>query len=101
MVAGTLFAAAPASATHASGYGAIQSQIGQLSNQIWRAEQRGRISHREANGLRRQAAIVHRNFRLFSRNGLSQREFAVLRSQVQQIRYNLGAERRDVDRRRG
>lgn len=101
LVAGSLFAVAtPASALHA-GYNPAQLQISQLHNQIARAQHRGAISPREANGLRRQAAIVQRNYRVFSRNGLTRREFAVLRSQVQQIRHNLRAERADLDRRRG
>lgn len=103
LVAGSLFAvAAPASALQ---YGPraqqVQQQIGQLHSQIVRAQQRGTISRREANGLRRQATIVQRNYRLFSRNGLNRSEVATLHNQVQQIRRNLRVERRDYDRRRG
>lgn len=101
-VAGTMFAAAPASANHAYGNGGqIAQQINQLHHQIARAQHRGTISPREAKGLRRQAMIVQRNHRVLSRNGLSQREFAALQHQVQQVRYNLRVERRDMDRRRG
>lgn len=98
---GTMFAAAPATAAQFGSHGQIQSQINQLASQIVRAQQRGTISPREANGLRRQASTVQRNYRVLSRNGLTNREFAVLHNQVQQIRYNLRVERRDVDRRRG
>ena len=104
--AGAMFAAAaPASAQGFYGGGQAGQQIGQqinqLHNQIVRAQQNGRISPREANGLKRQAATVQRNFRQFSRDGLNRREHAVLQQQVQQIRHNLRVERRDADRRRG
>lgn len=102
LVAGTMFAAAtPAYALQYGGHAQVQQQIGQLHNQIARAQQRGAISPREANGLRRQATIVQRNYRQFSRNGLNRREVAALQHQVQQIRHNLRVERRDHDRRRG
>ncbi len=100
--AGAMFAAAaPASAQYYGGGNQIGQQINQLHNQIARAQQNGRISPREANGLRRQAQTVQRNFRQFSRDGLNRREHAVLQQQVQQIRHNLRVERRDADRRRG
>ena len=104
--AGAMFAAAaPASAQHGGQYRGgghqIGQQINQLHSQIARAEQNRRISPREANGLRRQAMNVQRNFRQFSRDGLNRREHAVLQQQVQQIRHNLRVERRDADRRRG
>jgi outer membrane murein-binding lipoprotein Lpp len=101
VLAGTMVAAAPASAAQFGGANRIQAQISQLSAQVARAEQRGAISRREANGLQRQAVQVQRNYRQFSRNGIDRREFAVLQNQVQQIRANLRIERRDVDRRRG
>jgi len=100
--AGAMFAAAaPALAQGFYGGGQAGQQINQLHNQIVRAQQNGRISPREANGLKRQAATVQRNFRQFSRDGLNRREHAVLQQQVQQIRANLRIERRDADRRRG
>jgi hypothetical protein len=102
VLAGAIFAAAPASAQWgAYGQGQIQGEIGQLANQITRAQQRGTISPREANGLRRQAVQLQQNYRVLARNGLTQREHALLQRQVQQIRFNLRAERRDSDRRRG
>jgi len=100
-VAGTMVVAAPASAAHYNGYTQIQGQIGQLADLIARARHRGTISPREANGLRRQAVTLQRNYHVLARNGLTRREFALLQRQVQQIRYNLRVERRDVDRRRG
>ena len=110
IVTSALIAAAAVMATPAAapGWGhdgqngrAIGQQINQLHNQIANAQRRGAISPREANGLRRQAAQVQRNFRLYSRNGIDRREAAVLQSQVQQVRQALRFERRDNDRRRG
>jgi predicted RNase H-like nuclease (RuvC/YqgF family) len=110
LLAGTMVAAAPASAQAWRGqpaqYNQVQSnqirqEISQLQNQIARAQQNRRISAREANALRRQAATVQRNYSLYSRNGLDRREVNALQQQVQQIRRNLQVERRDADRRRG
>lgn len=104
LVAGSVFAASPATAGHNSnqpGVRAVQQQIGQLHNRIATAQQRGRISRREANGLRRQAATVQRNLHVLSRNGLTRREFGHLQSQVRVIRNNVRVERADYDRRRG
>jgi len=100
-VAGSVVVAAPASAAHGGGYTQIQGQIGQLAHQIARAQHRGTISPREANGLRRQAVTLQRNYHVLARHGLTRREFGFLQRQVQQIRFNLRAERRDPDRRRG
>ena len=106
LIAGAAVVASPAAAQNwgYNGYGAasaVSQQIHQLQSQIANAQRRGTISPREANGLRRQASQVQRNFRLFSRNGLDRREVAVLQSQVQQVRQALRFERRDFDRRRG
>ena len=105
LIAGAAVVATPASAQswgytryNASG---ISQQINQLHNQIARAQQRRTISPREANGLRRQATQVQRNFRRYSRNGIDRREASILQSQIQQVRYALRVERRDADRRRG
>lgn len=108
MIAGAAVVATPAAAQgwgYNQGYrhngAAIGQQINQLHNQIAQAQRRGTISPREANGLRRQANNVQRSFRLYSRNGLDRREFAILQSQVQHVRQALRHERRDFDRRRG
>lgn len=101
VAAGALFATATPAAAQWGGHAQVRQQIGQLHNQIARARQRGTISPREANGLRRQATLVQRNYQRFARNGLDRREVAVLQNQVQQIRHNLRVERRDTDRRRG
>jgi len=104
LVAGSVFAASPASAAHNSnqpGVRIVQQDLSRLSSRIVRAQQRGAVSPREANGLRRQAQIVRRNLHLLSRNGLTRRELVHLRSQVRVIRSNFRIERADYDRRRG
>jgi hypothetical protein len=109
LIAGAAVVATPAAAQNwgyqGHGYGnngaQIGQQINQLHNQIAQAQRRGTISPREANGLRRQATQVQRNYRLFGRNGLDRREVAQLQRQVQQVRQALRFERRDSDRRRG
>lgn len=103
LVAGAAFSAMPAAA-QSYGYPAarqVQSEISQLANRINVAQQRGTISPREAQGLRRQAVTVQRNYRSYSRNGLTRREVTVLQNQVATIRNNLRVERRDRDGRRG
>lgn len=108
VIAGAAVVATPAAAQnwgYAQGHGnngaAIAQQVNQLHNQIAQAQRRGAISPREANGLRRQATQVQRNYRQFSRNGIDRREFSLLQRQVQQVRQALRLERRDSDRRRG
>lgn len=105
LAAGTMVAAAPASAQswrfQGPAYNQMRAEISQLANQISRLEQRGRISRREAQGLRRQSISLQRNLHAFARNGIDRREHAVLDRQLRQIRQNLRIERRDFDRRRG
>ena len=105
MAFGAFAAAAPASAQSwraqpAAAHGQIRQEIGQLHQQIANAQQRGRISQREANGLRRQVAQLQNNYARFSRGGIDRREYAMLDSQLRQVRQNLRTERADVDRRR-
>ena len=105
IMAGAMFAAAPASAQswgfQRAGFTQMRTEIQQLNNQISRAQMNRRISPREAQGLRRQVNMLQRNFRMFSRNGIDRREHAMLDNQLRHIRQNLRAERRDLDRRRG
>ncbi len=82
--------------------------VGQLLQQLDRAEQRiqrsvrrGMISPREAFGLRREAGQVRGRLHWAGRNGLSGREFASLRFQVDRLEQRLRVERRDRDGRRG
>lgn len=105
MAFGALAAAAPASAQSyraqpAAAQGQIRQEINQLDRQISLAQQRGRISPREAQGLRRQMIRLQQNLARFSRGGINRREHAALGGQIRQIRQNLRSERADLDRRR-
>ena len=102
---GAVAAAAPASAQSYRGHPAaaqaqIRQEISQLDQQISRAEQRGRISPREAQGLRRQVINLHKRFAQVRRGGIDRREHAMLDGQIRQIRQTLRSERADLDRRR-
>ena len=79
----------------------IREDIRQLQYQIQRAQQRGRISQREAVGLRRQAANLRMLLARYNRNGLSRQEVAALEYRVNRLRERLRLERRDWDGRRG
>ncbi|MGZ8282283.1 MAG: hypothetical protein ACXWUN_04930 [Allosphingosinicella sp.] len=76
-------------------------QLDQVDNRIARSAQRRIISPREANGLRREAAQVRNRIYRSGRDGLSGREFASLRVQVNRLEQRLHVERRDHDGRRG
>ena len=71
-----------------------------VENGIQRSAQRRVISQREAFGLRRQANQIERQIHRASRNGLTGREFASLRVQVNRLQQRLRVERRDRDGRR-
>jgi hypothetical protein len=88
--------------------GPSRHAVGQLLQQLDRAEQRiqrsarrGIISQREAFGLRREANQVRNRLHWAGRNGLSGREFASLRFQVDRLAQRVRMERRDRDGRRG
>ena len=68
---------------------------------ITRSAQRRIISQREAFGLRREANQVRHQLNRASRNGINNREFAMLRGQVNRLEARLRVERRDRDGRRG
>jgi hypothetical protein len=68
---------------------------------ITRSAQRRIISQREAFSLRREANQVRAQLNRASRNGINNREFAVLRGQVNRLEQRLRIERRDRDGRRG
>ena len=68
---------------------------------INRSAQRRIISQREAFSLRREANQVRANLNRASRNGIQNREFAMLRGQVNRLEMRLRVERRDRDGRRG
>ena len=78
---------------------AIRTQIEQLERRIQRLDGRDRISEREAAMLRRAVYNLRLQYRDYARNGLTQREAHVLQSRIQQLRQRLAHERRDDDRR--
>jgi len=79
---------------------AIARQIQQLQHRVERTDSRGRISEREAAGLRRAVYDLNRQFRDYNRNGLTQRETRILQDRIAQVRSRLQYERRDDDGRR-
>jgi ribosomal protein S15P/S13E len=67
---------------------------------IERSHQRRAISGREAQRLRYEANDVRQRIYRAGRDGLTQREFYVLRERVQRLQHHLREERRDGDNRR-
>ncbi|HEX8365115.1 MAG TPA: hypothetical protein VF603_07515 [Allosphingosinicella sp.] len=74
--------------------------LARAENQIDRGIQRRTISHREAQGLRREAANIRQRLQRASHNGINQREFAQLRQRVNHLEQRVRIERRDRDNRR-
>jgi hypothetical protein len=81
--------------------GQLLDRLGQVENRIRVSNRRGIISQREATGLSRQALRIRSQLRHNGRNGLTGREFASLRVEVNQLEQRLHFERRDRDGRRG
>jgi len=79
----------------------LHRELAQVESRIERSARRGIISPREAFGLRRQANQVRFQLNRAGRNGLSGREFASLRVQVNRLEQRVRMERRDRDGRRG
>ena len=79
----------------------LLTRLDQAEQRIDRSARRGIISQREAFGLRRQANQIQARLNRSGRNGLTGREFAELRVQVNRLEQRLRMERRDVDGRRG
>jgi Spy/CpxP family protein refolding chaperone len=79
---------------------AIREQIQDLQRRVDRNDFRGRISDREAAGLRQDVRRLQEQFRMFNRNGLDNREMRVLENRIQNIRDRLKFERHDRDGRR-
>jgi hypothetical protein len=75
-------------------------RLDQVGQRIDRSARRGVISSREAFGLRREANQIRNRLHRAGRNGLSGREFAELRVQVNRLEQRLRIERRDRDGRR-
>jgi hypothetical protein len=121
LVLSTVVGVAPAAANHGGyhsdrGYGqntgwnrggpsrqAINELIRDLNraeSRIDRSAQRRIISQREAFGLHREANQIERQLQRAARNGISGREFGMLRSQVNRLEQRLRIERQDRDGRR-
>ena len=116
VAAATLGIAAPAAAQYGQGryeqrnhnqHNVNHQAVNQLLRDLDRAEaqiqrgiQRGNISQREAQGLRREAANIRQRLHRATRNGLSQREFAELRQRINHLEQRVRIERRDRDNRR-
>ena len=114
-LASTVMSAAPAMAQY-RGHGnqavwnrggPSRQAINELLRDLQRAEsridrsaRRGIISQREAFGLRREANRIEMQLSRASRNGISGREFASLRVQVNRLEQRLRIERNDRDGRR-
>jgi len=79
---------------------AIRSQLNQLDQRVNRNDWRGRISDREAQGIRRELRETRDQFRMFSRDGLNNREFRVLQNRIDRLNVRLKVERNDRDGRR-
>jgi hypothetical protein len=106
-------AAVPAAAQYNSNHGwhqrgpdrrAVQNllaELNQVEQRIERSARRGIISPREAFGLRREANQIRARLSRSGRDGLSGREFANLRIQVNRLEQRVRLERRDRDGRRG
>jgi hypothetical protein len=76
-------------------------RLDHIDNRIDRQARRGNLSQREAFALNRQANQIRNRLFRAGRNGLSGREFAELRYQIERLEQNLRHERRDRDGRRG
>ena len=100
----TAAVAIPASAAPGHFYhqgGSIERQLDNIVQRVRQAENRGRISHREANGLIRRADQIDRLQDRYARNGLTRGEYVDLERRVQALRQDLRFERRDRDGWRG
>jgi hypothetical protein len=114
-LASTVMTAAPAMAQYRGDHGRAEwnrggpsrQAINELLRDLTRAEsqidrsvQRRIISQREAFGLRREANQIQNQLNRASRNGITGREFAALRMQVNRLEQRLRIERNDRDGRR-
>ena len=118
LVLSTVVGVAPAAASHGGYHGdhatvgwnrggpsrqAINELIRDLNRveaRIERSAQRRIISPREAFSLRREANQIERQLQRASRNGISGREFGMLRSQINRLEQRVRLERQDRDGRR-
>ena len=83
---------------------AVQQLLGELAQvdqRIERSARRGILSSREAFSLRRESNQIRTRLHRTGRDGLSGREFASLRFQVNRLEQRVRIERRDRDGHRG
>jgi hypothetical protein len=78
----------------------LTRDLNRVEARIERSAQRRIISQREAFSLRREANQLERQLQRASRNGISGREFGMLRSQINRLEQRVRIERRDRDGRR-
>jgi predicted RNase H-like nuclease (RuvC/YqgF family) len=78
----------------------IANQIEELDRRIDRADDRNRISEREAAGLRREVRNLRYQYRDFRRDGLTRWEWRTLQRRIDDVRTRLRIERSDWDNRR-
>ena len=79
----------------------LLGELAQVDQRIERSARRGIISPREAFSLRRESNQIRTRLHRTGRDGLSGREFASLRVQVNRLEQRVRIERRDRDGRRG
>ncbi|MCH7628344.1 MAG: hypothetical protein IH997_06460 [Proteobacteria bacterium] len=79
----------------------IRQDINGLRWQIDKAQRNRAISGREAEGLRREARDIQRQYASFARGGLDRGEYRMLERRVADLRAHLRMERWDRDGRRG
>ena len=78
----------------------IRQDVNQIDRQVTQAEQRRRLSRREATSLHRQADALRVHYRRYAANGLSRNEVVTLERGINAIRERLNLNRRDWDGRR-
>jgi hypothetical protein len=78
----------------------LMRDLDRAESQIQRGVQRGNISQREAQSLRREAANIRQRLQRASRNGLSRGEVNELRMRIDRLEQRVRYERRDRDGRR-
>jgi hypothetical protein len=78
----------------------IRSQIAELQMRVNRNDSRNHISPREAASLRSDVARLQDQFRAYSRDGLSPVEYRALQGRIDNIRARLQVERHDRDNHR-
>lgn len=79
----------------------IRQDINGLRWQIDKAQRNRAISGREADGLRREAREIQRQYAQFARGGLDRGEVRTIERRVANVRSHLRMERWDRDGRRG